>query len=330
MIIFLYGEDSYRSKQKLGEIIDGYKKVHKSGLNLIYADSKQNKFKDISDKFKIVSMFAEKKLVVLINVFSNVKLQEEFLEKISALGARLPARQGSASGGDDIVVVYEDGPVDQRTKLFKSLQKHAKCQEFNFLQPAMLRKWMAVEFAKNNVKIDFQAEALLCSYVGKNLWQMANEIHKLSNYVKNLPAGRQGGVVTKKDVENLVRPNIENDIFKTIDALASKNKSQALSLLHGHLNNGDNCLYLLSMTAYQFRNLLIIKQLAEAKIPYAMLAKKSGLHPFVVKKSYYLCNQFTLPQLKKIYWKIFQIDSDIKTGKIDAELALDLFVAELS
>ena len=99
----------------------------------------------------------------------------------------------------------------------------------------------------------------------------------------------------------------------------SKNKKQALDLFHKHLDNGDNSLYLFSMIAYQFRNLLIIKE----------NSKKSGLHPFVVQKSIYLCRQFTMDQLKKIYQKIFQIDLDIKTGKIEPELALDLLLAEI-
>jgi DNA polymerase-3 subunit delta len=325
MIYFIYGEDSYRSKQKLKEIIDGYKKVHKSGLNLIYIDAKEKDFKDFYNNFKISSMFAEKKLIILKNIFCDTKLQEDFLEEIKKI-----------NDFKDIVVIYEDGAVDQRIKLFKALSGSArsrearqiKCQEFSFLQPAMLKKWILQEFEKNpstssgQVRIEPDAVELLLSFVGNNLWQMANEINKLSNYKK-------GSVIKKEDVELLVRPNIENDIFKTIDALASKNKKQALSLLHKHLDNGDNSLYLLSMIAYQFRNLLMVKEMIDEKKQYGAIAKTCGLHPFVVQKSYYLCNQFSLPELKKIYQRIFQVDSDIKTGKIEAETALDLLLAEI-
>ena len=310
MIYFIYGEDSYRSKEKLEEIILGYKKVHKSGLNLIYIDAKELSFKDFYSNFKIASMFAEKKLIILKNVFLNVKFQEEFLENIKNL-----------ENLKDIVIVYENCACDQRTKIFKSLQKYAKCQEFDYLQPANLKKWASQKFEKNNVKINLDALDLLINFVKNDLWQMANEINKLSNY-------RKDSVVKKEDVELLVKPNIENDIFKTIDALASKNKKLALTLFHKHIDNGDFPLYLLSMVAYQFKNLLIIKDLMETQ-PYAMIAKKSGLHPFVVQKSYYLCNQFSMDQLKKIYQKIFQADLDIKTGKIEAETALDLLLSEI-
>ena len=181
---------------------------------------------------------------------------------------------------------------------------------------------MVEEFEKNKSKVNPDALDLLISFVKSDLWRMANEINKLSNYKK-------GSIIKKEDVELLVKPNIENDIFKTIDALVSKDKKLALSLLHKHLDDGDAPLKLLSMITYQFRNLLIIKELQDKGEPYATIAKKSGLHPFVVQKNYYLCNQFSIEKLKKIYQKIFQIDSDIKTGKIEPETALDLLLAEI-
>ena len=311
MIIFLYGEDSYRSKRKLEEIILGYKKIHKSGLNLIYIDSKESDFKSFYIDFKIMPMFAEKKLIVIKNIFDNKNFQEEFLEEADKL-----------EDIKDVIVIYEDCLPDKRTKLFKLLQKDAKCQEFGCLSPVALKKWITEEFEKNKVKIDSGAIELLSVFVKNDLWKMANEIGKLSSY-------RAGSVVKKEDVELLVKPNNENDIFKTIDALASKNKKLAISLLHKHLEEGDAPLYLLSMISYQFKNLLIIKDLQDKKTPYGAIAKKSGLHPFVVQKSYYLCNQFSMIELKKIYQKIFQVDSDIKTGKIESETALDLLLTEI-
>ena len=82
MIIFLYGQDSYRSQQKLNEIIDSYKKVHKTGLNLVTLNAKEIQFLDVENNLKVASMFAEKKLIVLKEVFANKKFQEDLLENI--------------------------------------------------------------------------------------------------------------------------------------------------------------------------------------------------------------------------------------------------------
>lgn len=313
MIYFLYGKDSYRSKLKLQEIVEGYKKVHKSGLNLIYIDIESVSFEEFYNNFRISSMFAEKKLIVLKSVWLNKEFQEDFLEQINYLEKL-----------EDIIIIYEDSLPDQRTKFFKTLvqkSSRVKSQNFEELTFLELKKWVVNQFANNNVKIDSQAISMLLNFVGSDLWRMASEINKLSNYKKN-------GTINIKDVGDLVKPTIDNDIFRTIEALASKNKKLALSLIQKHLDEGDNALYVLSMIAYQFKNLLMIKDM-QNNTPYNMIAKKSGLHPFVVQKTFGLCSKFTMDELKKIYWKIFQLDTDIKVGKVEAEIAIKLLVAEI-
>lgn len=311
MIYFIYGQDNFRGKEKLEEIIEQYKTKHKSGLNLVQIDAKEKSFKDLFDSFKITSMFDEKKLIILKDIFSNQKFGEDFLKEIKVL-----------NNSKDIIVVFEKNEVDQRTKLFKTLIKNAKCQEFNFLESRGLKIWFKEKSEKYKLKIDPIAETTLLLYVRNDLWQLENEIKKLVNF-------KPGKLIRKEDIILQVKPKTENDIFKTIDAISQKDKKQAFSFLHKHLDDGDNSLYLLSMIAYQFRNLLIIKEMIDKNLPYTTIQKKSGLAPFIVSKTYYLCNQFTFLDLKKIYQKIFQVDLNIKTGKIDAETALDLLVAGL-
>ena len=107
--------------------------------------------------------------------------------------------------------------------------------------------------------------------------------------------------------------------------IARRDKETALVLLHKHLERGDAPLYLLSMINYQFRNILEIKDLMnKGKSP-----SQTKLHPFVVSKSQQQAQWFTLEELKKIYHKIFKADFSIKTGKLEAETALDLLVAEI-
>ncbi len=255
-------------------------------------------------------MFAEKKLIIITDLFSQQKFQEAFLEKLDVIHA-----------SKNIVVLYERESVDARKKLFKDLLKIAKCQESALLLPMQLKKWVQGEFEKQGVTVADDALALLTSYVNQDTWRLAQEIKKLSSYKK-------AGIVMREDIILHVRPNIENDIFKTIDAL-TQNKKQAIALLHKHLEGGDAPLYLLSMITYQFRNFLIVKDLLEKGVPSYQIAKKAGLHPFVVKKSMALCNQFSFQQLKSIYQKIFAVDEAIKTGVLDPEMALDSLLASI-
>lgn len=307
MIIFLYGEDTYRMREKLKEIIERHKKIHKSGLNLKYFDD----FTNFKDELKQTSMFKEKKLAVITNVFANPDFKEKFCQN-----------KKDFLKTEDIILFYQEGEINKNNSLFKFLKKNAKSQEFKFLTGQRLKTWIKKEFDRYETKIDSEVLEKLIEYIGNDLWQMSNEIKKLASFKKNK-------AVQSEDIELLVRSKIETDIFKTIDAIAEKNKKQALKLLHKHLEKGDSPLYLLSMINYQFRNLLIVKDLIEKHKPYNVILKKSGLHPFVVKKSYYQSQKFTFQELKKIYQKIFKVDLDIKTGRIQPEIALDLLITEI-
>ncbi len=307
MIIFLYGEDTYRMKEKLNEIVEKYKKVRTSGLNLKYFEG--DFFKSFRDNFRQTSMFEEKKLIVIANPFDNADFKEKFMD------------QGEEFlKSEDVIVIYQEGKVNKNSALLKYLNKNAKSQEFEFLTPTKLRNWAQKELERYDGRIENQALDKLLEFVGNDLWRLSNEIKKLVSYSKNIEL---------KEIKLLIKSNIETDIFITIEAIAQKDKKRALNLLHKHIDKGDAPLYILSMINFQFRNLLIIKDLIERKNPYQTIAKKSGLHPFVVKKGYYLVQQFAFSELKNIYKKIFQIDLQIKTGQIEPATALDLLISEL-
>ncbi len=308
MIIFLYGEDSYRSRQKLNEIIEHYKSIHKSGINLKYFEGKDLNFEDLKEEFRQTSMFDEKKLLVVNDVFSNGDFKEGFLKN-----------QKEILDSKEVILFYEEG-TPKEEQFLKFLKLKADCQEFKPLKGESLRVWLRKEFAVYQTDISKEAQELLIDFVGDDIWQLSNEIKKLVNF-------KSKKRITPEDVGLLVKSKIESDIFKTVDAIAQRNKKQAIFLIHKHLETGDSPHYLLSMINFQFRNLLIIKDLIEKNRPYYAILKISKLHPFVVRKSYQEANKFTFPELKKIYQKIFQVDLAIKTGRVSPEAALDLFLA---
>ena len=308
MLILLYGLDVYRSHLKLNEIIEEHKKTHQSGLNLKYVKLKQKTFQDFKDEIQTVSMFDEKKLIILEEAFANQDFKENFLKQAK-----------NFISSKDVVLFYEKLKIPENSALLKILKKHGKVQEFELLEGQRLRSWVKKEFENYQTQISPSALEQLINYIGNDLWQFSNEIKKLISFKKKK-------AIELEDVQLIVKPKIESDIFKTIDAIASKNKKEALVLIHKHLEKGDNPLYLLSMIAFQFRNLLIVKDLLEKGRSYPAILKLTKLHPFVVKKTLYQAARFNMAELKKIYQQIFQADLTIKKGKVDPKTALDLFV----
>jgi len=311
MLIFLYGPDTYRSRQKLNEIIENYKKAHKKGLNLKYFEEKDLDFGEIQNEIQQTSIIAGNKMLILEDTFSNVDFKEKFLKNSK-----------NFISSKDLILFYEEREISGTNSLLKLLKKSGKSQEFKLLEGQNLKNWIKKEFNSCGAKTESLVIEKLINFLGNDSWQLSNEIKKLATYKKNK-------IIQTRDVELLVKPKIDVDIFKTIDAIAEKNKKQALSLLHKHLEKGDSPLYLLSMINFQFRNLIQIKSLVEKNCTYQNIQKSTKLHPYVVKKSLWQARSFSFPELKKIYQKIFKADINIKTGRIDPETALDLLITEI-
>ena len=305
MLILLCGEDTFRQQQKLKEIIREYRAKHQTGLNLVRFREENLDFGKLKEKIEIISMFDEKKLIILENIFNNKDFQENFFEY---------AGKNKLKGNQDVIVVLsQEGKLTDR-----NLKRRVSMfEEFKPLIGIQLVDWV-----KKRASINQGAVQKLISFVGNDLWQLDNEINKLISYKANQ-------LINEEDVDLLVKAKMDVNIFKTIDALAREDKKTALRLLHEHLEQGANEIYLFSMFVYQMRILLKLKDLMEQGTPFYNLAPKSGLHPFVVKKSWNQLKRFSLEQLKKNYRRLLEIELALKKGRIDGPTALDMLVIEI-
>lgn len=341
MILFLYGENSYSSRQKLNGIKQKYIDVSLGDTNLSVIDlaEKDWNFARIEQTIQAMPFLAKSRLVIIKKLLSNggKKIQEKVLEY-------LPKVPSSTN-----LIFYEDEKFDKRNALYKKLSKKGgtiKSQEFKPMSDYELRNWVKSEVEKREGKIENQAIDKLILYVGNDLWRMGNEIEKLTLFCHS---GRvsierveesikrdsstslrsaQNDIIAK-NVELLVRPKITANVFDLVDALGNKNLKRAQEEKRKLLSSGEHELYVLTMIVYQFRNLLIIKDLVDKKMSSFEIKTETKMHQFVISKTTNQSRNFTMPELKKIYQKLLDYDTKIKSGQIDAGLALDLLIVEL-
>ena len=304
MIIFLYGQDSYRISQKLKEIVSGYEAKNPSGFNLVRFDLSENNSEDLFEALKSTSFIPEKKLVIAKNIFSNKIDLESVLEFLK--------RRNMSSDEDVILVVVHLGdPL--KNKLFEYLTKNPnQSQNFKLLKNYEVKNW-AVKFTRD-LNIDFTSEALdyLILNCSSDLWRLDSEINKLANY-------KQKGVVSLSQVEELVTPNANQNIFEITDGLAAKNKRRAISALHKLLDGGEAPTEILGLLAWQARNILRFKS----------DPSKISLHPYVLAKTSAAAKMFSLEELFSLLKKISKLDLELKTANVEAKTALSLLISEL-
>jgi DNA polymerase III subunit delta len=297
MFLFLYGEDTYRSRRKLKEIIEGYERSNKSSAGIVFWECSQDGAEKLQENFGTRTLFQEKRLYIIEHAFLLKDWNEEVFQN-----------------SEDFIVFFEERVPDKRTWLFKFLQKNATTQEFSLLEGLKLKNWIQQEFSIYHIKASSDVVEHLAFIVGSDLWQLSNEINKLVAFGKGMS-------VKKVDAELLVHSNISIDIFATIDAIAAKNKHKALDLISKHIEKNESPFYIFSMLAYQFRHLLVVNSTKNVQ------ALK--LHPFVLRKSMQAAQGFSQAELETIYKRLFTIDLKTKTGQINPEMALYLFAVTL-
>src|SRR5262249_29827778 len=146
-----------------------------------------------------------------------------------------------------------------------------------------------------NVSITKEAANLLANFIGNNLRLLANELDKLATYVG------ADATISADDIRHLSAQVQEARIFDLTDALAQKNRKQALNILHDLLADGEPPLKLISTITSQVRSLLLVKELSQKGMRTAQIASTLGIAPFIVDKAYRQVGKFQMTQLEDAY-----------------------------
>ncbi|OGN17962.1 MAG: DNA polymerase III subunit delta [Candidatus Yanofskybacteria bacterium RIFCSPHIGHO2_12_FULL_41_9] len=313
MIIFLYGSDSYRLKQAKDDIIGRYKSKYKSGFNLFNVDLSEISGPDLLEEaLKSSSFFSEHKLIISKNIFAK--------KNSADLMASCIKKYEIADISDITLLVFEDSLekeiIVKNKELFKLLSdKTNVVRVFEPLEETKLHGWIKKEFEVRGCSAGLTVVKKLINAAGNDGWSLINEIEKLAAY-------RQRGEIGEGDISMLVSAKTDLNIFNLIDAIGSRNNKKAVELLYCELKSGRDPYYILTMITYQFRNILIVSGLFEKGFSHVEIAKKSGLHPFVIKKVLANINRFKTADLKRIYTQLLGTEIGFKNGQMNIEDSL--------
>jgi len=322
MIIFLYGEDTFRSRRWLQELKKKFiKDVDQNAYSLDTLDGTSISLKDLSEKINTGSLFVKKRLVVIEGLLRN-KRGQLFAELLKYL-------KKIANQADSLLIFWEaelsappKGGDGEMKKLLSFLKQQSYAQEFKVLTNSQLLSFIKKEAAAHQKTIDVAAASALISLTNGDLWLIAGEIKKLS-FRTSQPA------ITIQAVEEMTAAFYNEDIFSLTDALSLKNKARAVKLLEEQLAAGVSDEYLIAMLIRQFKILLRLKAASESHSKSANLATQLKLHPFVVKKGLAQAQNFTSSNLKNILNFLVNLDLLNKTGRADVKTELIMLISRL-
>ena len=174
----------------------------------------------------------------------------------------------------------------------------------------------------DNYKIDNSNINLLIDRVGNNLEILNQEIEKIKNY-KDTDLN-----ITKEDIINLTSKNIDTDFFTLIENIVSKNKEKALES-YFEIIKDEEPIKIIVVLANNFRLIYQAKNLYKRGYNEKDISNLLGANYYAIKKCLESGRNYSDKTLLECILKLADLDIDIKNGKIDKNIGLELFIMTL-
>jgi DNA polymerase-3 subunit delta len=318
MMIFLYGEDTYRSRQKLEELRAKFlRDIDTSGLNLTVFDGEKAEIGEVQSAVQAMPFLAKKRMVIVKNLLVSAKKNDS--QALKSLLASVPE--------ETILIIHENAGTAKlgKQETFESIKSGKYYPEFAPLAAKEIGKWVEEEAGRLGAKFAKGAMSRYLETAGNDLWKISSELSKMSAW-----AGAHGGIIDEAAVVELTDGKIEADIFDLLDAIGSRRGARAAQLFERLLDQGESEIPIVNRLQSHIKNMLACAELgARGAVTKEVVSRELGVHPYVASKALSQSRYFTLEELKSLYLRLIDADIGLKTGGWPTpRLSIDLLLLE--
>jgi len=306
----LYGEENYQLEKELDKII---KKHGLDSINIVRYDYTIDSLSKIIEDAETVSFFTDSKGIIVDNaiLFNRGKGTEEEVNRI------LPYLK-SPNPSTILVFLNHNASVDSTKKITKAIK------EFGVLKELSTSNLLSeVEELFEGYKIEKVSLRLFQERVGEDLSILKEEAEKLKLYKY------EEKTITKEDILSLTTVTIDTDIFKFIDSIIQKEKGKALTMYQEMIKDGEEPIKMIALLASKFRLMYQAMELTRLGLSQQDIASTLGVHIYPVKLAIQTGLKYKTSILLSYMKKLAELDIQIKTGKIEPVLALELLLLEV-
>ncbi len=284
--VFIYGKENLLKRQ----IVDKIRQATDGDVHFLWGD--ETSFKELKEIFASSSLFSKGNIVIIWNIDAlistiNKNDYKNFLEFIKNIN--LP---------DRIVLVSLKDKIPAKEP-FKSLIKIVEIIHSPSLTPSAFAASIKKKIEKEGKSIDDETLKYLFSKLKNDLYYAKQEIEKLLIYTKDKKK------ITKEDIDNIVIPKIEENVFAFIDRFFKKDK-KAVEIFKNLMETTHHPFEIQSLILTQANKLLLFKTLLEqGKTPDAIFSQMKIMYPpqkaTIQKLSAVLTKEELIDLIKELY-----------------------------
>ncbi len=320
MIYFIGGLQNREFKY-----FDTIKKIRDKNTGIVenFFDADIKEEEKFLEKISFNSIFSVEELVVLKRS-EKLKDLEKTLDYITALDLNKK----------EIVIDYgrEDGKIPAKlNKKLESLKKEKKMEVFLFLKEddKDIKKYIQAELGISSTEAD-----MLLEMIGKNPFKVRNEVEKIKIYLN-------GEKFEISKMKNVVSVQKEYKIYEMTENIFTGKAKEVIEYLETtkeymgilyQLYNELEIMYKLSNLKASGKNIsgqynVFKGQFEEIKEVF----KSNGKIPnyYSVFKKIEKLRNYSNRNLKKLVFRCWEIEKDIKTGKIEMDTGVEMLIMEI-
>ena len=306
----LYGDEAYLKQQYKHNLV---KALNPDGdtMNFNHYEGKGVDVKQLIDLCETMPFFADRRVILLEDTGFFKNKSEELADYMKELP-------------DYLCMVFVESEVDKRNRMYKAVKACGTIAEFARQDEKTLMRWAAGILGKAGKKITQRDMELLLTKTGTDMGNLRMELEKLICYTE----GRD--VVTAEDIEEICTTQTTNRIFDMVRAVTEKNQKRALDLYYDLLTLKEPPMRILFLLAKQYRQLLQVKQFAEAGLAQQEMASKLGVPSFAVRKIASCARAYTISELEQAIKDFVDAEESVKTGRLEDKLSVELLIIKYS
>ncbi|PIR47405.1 DNA polymerase III subunit delta [Candidatus Uhrbacteria bacterium CG10_big_fil_rev_8_21_14_0_10_50_16] len=323
MVLTIYGEDSYRAKQKVEEMVARFKeKYDPSAMNMDRFSIGEHEVGEIMSAVGAPPFLAERRMVIIVGLALSITKKAD---------AELWAKRLAGRGEETIVILLDTGVTKERAtknKLYLALKETGDLHMFPFgeMTSSEAQGFVGSLIVARSQAWPSNAVQELIVRADGDTWRLVNAFNKVS-------AAAGTSAVTKALVEQYVEPTFNDKLFAFLDAVREGKQQQAVQLLSNELSRGTAAGQLLMMLEREVQLLVELRAFAmvHGRGSERDAARVLGLHPFIVKKTLSRAMQVEADDLKMMVDAVMKAELRLKResmGDVDVlkQLVIDLVV----
>ncbi|SER18380.1 DNA polymerase III, delta subunit [Gracilibacillus ureilyticus] len=222
-----------------------------------------------------------------------------------------------------LVIIAPFEKLDERKKVVKQLKKHATTIACEPLKEWNMNEALERIADNHHVKVEPDVVTYMINEIGTDLMILQSELEKMALYIG------EGNTIRMEEAELLLSHHESNSALKLVDAIIANDLVKAINIMKDLEKLGEEPIKLIALLASQFRTLLHIKTLHQKGYNQKQMASQLKIHPYVAKLSVTRQAKFTKDELTKAIELLAEADANMKTGKVEKTLGIELLLYQL-